>query len=151
PSPFYIVTTSQSAPARNSSALANVSATSLFNPFSADTLRLRLQSTPYGSLPNFTLTSSSQLSSTAYSARNRTYAAFHSVPVQPGGELQLLAAGFEEGEGGLKIKDGYLLGVEEETEGWSICPGDMGERVVRWKGGKDCEGVFLQVVRMPPY
>lgn len=151
PSPFFLVTTSQSTPTSNSSELANVSATSLFNPFSSDILRLRLQSAPYGSLPNFTLTAQDQLSSTVYSSRNRTFAPFHSIPVSAGEELQFLGPGLEEGAGSIGLENGYLVSVGNETKGWTVCAGDLSERVLVWKGGLSCDEVYLHAVGSRPY
>jgi hypothetical protein len=73
--------------------------------------------------------------------------------VSEGGELRFLGLGSENGEGGLGLglKDGYLVGVGNETVGWSVCDGDMSERVLVWKGGVECEKVFLQAVGNKPY
>lgn len=151
PSPFFIVTTSQSTPTSNSSELADVSATSLFNPFNSDILRLRLQSAPYGSLPNFTLTAHNELSSTVYSSRNRSFVPFHSAPVGVGEELHFLGPGLEEGAGSIGLENGYLVSVGNETKGWTVCAGDLNERVLVWQGGLECDEVYLQAVGNRPY
>lgn len=60
PTNFYLVTTSQQESSSNSSHLANVNATSLFNPsanpFEDGKYLLRLISDDYNSLPTFNLT-----------------------------------------------------------------------------------------------
>lgn len=57
-------------------------------------------------------------------------------------------------EGGrtLGLKDGYLLGVEGDVEGWRVCPGDLGQQVVVWQGNATgCVKRYLQAVEKAPY
>lgn len=87
-----------------------------------------------------------------YSSRNRTFAPFHSVLVRPGEKLRFLGPGLDEGDGGIGLKDGYLVSVGNETQGWSVCDGELGEKVLAWKvEEEECDQVYLQAVGDRPY
>lgn len=53
---------------------------------------------------------------------------YNSTIVETGGELQFLPS--KQLKGNLGLKDGYLLTVDGQEEGWTICEGELGEQVV---------------------
>lgn len=130
---FFLVTTSQPTPTANSSDLANVNATSLFNPSLDPTVQepylLRLIEPGYNSLPTFNLTNGTLHTDTTAlgSAGFGTYE-YNSTEVLKGGELQFLPS--NQRRGNLGFRDGYLLTVGGDYEGWTVCDGALGEEVV---------------------
>lgn len=67
-----------------------------------------------------------------------------------GGELQFMAKKQENGNVGLD--GGYLVTVDGEKEGWTVCKSRSGEEVLFWKGtGEDCTATFMHAVTKPPY
>lgn len=165
---FYLVTTSQSEPASNSSELASVNATSPWvhltrspysrlvpanisqfeEPVSNAYFLLRLIGPGYNSLPNVTLASGS-LSMTIDSHRGPK-TKYSSGYIAEDQELKFLS-GVEEG-GNIDLDGGYLVTVNGEKEGWKICGGDNREKVLYWKGtNSTCRETYLQAVRLPPY
>lgn len=123
----HLVTTTQSTPEAESADLANVSATSLFDPFHQPNYLLRLIDDTYNSLPKFNLTGG-VLSTLTNGIDPRTMYVYNSTEVQAGIELQFLPS--EQSKGNLALKKGYLLSVDGEAEGWKICDGTFGYRVV---------------------
>lgn len=127
---FYLVTTSQHAPhgaKHNSSHLANVSATSLFDPFNQMPYLLRQIGPGYNSLPTFNLTDGT-LHSLAYGIEASGPYVYNSTSTKEGEDLTFLPE--KEGKGELALVNGYLLTHGGHGEGWTICPGDLGEQVV---------------------
>lgn len=123
----YLVTTTQSTPEAKSADLANVSATSLFDPFHQPNYLLRLIGETYNSLPKFNLTNG-VLNTLTNGIDPRTMYVYNSTDMQAGSKLQFLTS--EQSKGNLALKDGCLLTVDEESEGWVICDGTFGYRVV---------------------
>lgn len=124
---FLLVTTTCPEYSSNSSLLPDVNATSLFDPNKQETFLLRLIAPGYGSLPQFNI-SNSTLQTESYGPIGFTLEEYNSTTVTSGDEL-----GFEpavQTTGNLGLKDGYLLGVSGETEGWTVCDGEIGQSVV---------------------
>ncbi|KAL1799927.1 hypothetical protein ACET3X_000269 [Alternaria dauci] len=147
---FLLVTTSQIDPSANTSQLKAVSATSLFDPFHQPALLLRLTGPGYGSLPNFTLTDGT-LSTIALAPFSTTeYKQFNSTVVTTGSELQFLAS--VQPAGNIALDDGYLLTVDGQREGWTICEGDLSQEVLSWRGNaSDCTKTYVHAVLKAPY
>jgi hypothetical protein len=75
---------------------------------------------------------------------------YNSSTVTAGSELQFVAQKLEKGNVGLD--GGYLVTVDGEKEGWTICDSDSGTDVLYWRGkGSDCKTTFLHAVTKPPY
>jgi hypothetical protein len=54
--------------------------------------------------------------------------------------------------GNVGLDGGYLVTVDGEKEGWTICDSDSGTDVLYWRGeGSDCKTTFLHAVTKPPY
>jgi len=50
------------------------------------------------------------------------------------------------------LNEGYLLTVDGEQEGWTICDGALGNEVLSWKGtAEGCEKTYLHAVTKAPY
>ncbi|KAH7077747.1 hypothetical protein BKA63DRAFT_542093 [Paraphoma chrysanthemicola] len=146
---FLLVTTSSLDPSCNSSELKAVSATSLFDPFNQPALLLRLIGPGYNSLPNFTLTSGT-LSTYAQAPFGGGTKLYNSTVVEAGKELQFLASA--QPAGNLALDAGYLLTVDGEKEGWTICDGPLENEVLSWKGTADgCQATYLHAVTKAPY
>lgn len=124
---FLLVTTTCPEHSVNSSLLPNVNATSLFDPAKQETFLLRLIAPGYGSLPRFNI-SNSTLQTESYGPIGFTLEEYDSTTVTSGDELGFLPA--VRTKGNLGLKDGYLLSVGGETEGWTICDGAIGQSVV---------------------
>lgn len=124
---FYLVTTSQRSYSSNSSTLADVSATSLFDPLYQPNYLLRLIDPGYGSLPVFAF-GDRTLQTTASGPHGIGTYVYNSTTVEPAKELQFLAA--PEPAGNIGIKGRYLLTVNGEEMGWSICDGPLDQSVV---------------------
>ena len=128
---FLLVTTSQRTPTHNSSRLANVSATSLFDPLYQTDYLLRLTAPGYGVLPCFNLTNG-DLHTAADGPHGIGQYVYNSTGILGAGdELELAPA--VELNGNLGLKSGYLLTVGGEETGWTVCDGALGEQVVRSK------------------
>ncbi|TKA80565.1 hypothetical protein B0A55_02019 [Friedmanniomyces simplex] len=125
---FLLVTTSQCPSTANSSALANVSATSLFDPYNQADYLLRLIAPGYGSLPRFNLTNG-DLGSVAPGIEGVGTFEYNSTGSVVEGE-QLTFSAKAEPKGNLALKNGYLLTVGGEEEGWTVCAGPLEEDVV---------------------
>jgi hypothetical protein len=75
--------------------------------------------------------------------------------VQAGAELQFLAS--VQPAGNLALDDGYLLTVDGQRDGWTICEGKLEQDVLYWKGtngtggATDCRGTWVHAVRKAPY
>jgi len=55
-------------------------------------------------------------------------------------------------QGNLALGDGYLLTVDGEREGWTICEGKLSAETLWWKGeGSDCKRTYLHAVTGAPY
>lgn len=171
---FLLVTTSQLNTSTNSSELKAVSATSLFvrftllysprlffhfskqitnptsqDPFNQPALLLRLTGPGYGSLPNFTLTSGT-LSTIAAAPFGGVLYRYNSTVVEAGKELQFLASAQPAGH--LALDGGYLLTVNGEREGWTICEGALSNEVLSWRGnGTTCQKTYVHAVTKAPY
>lgn len=74
--------------------------------------------------------------------------------MEVGKELAFLAEE-QTNPGNLALSDGYLLTVNGEKEGWTICDGELGQEVLSWKGresGKqNCVDTFVHAVTKAPY
>ncbi|KAB2102690.1 hypothetical protein AG0111_0g9039 [Alternaria gaisen] len=147
---FLLVTTSQIDASANTSELKAVSATSLFDPFHQPALLLRLTGPGYGSLPNFTLADGT-LSTIALAPFSTTeYKQFNSTVVTSGSELQFLAS--VQPAGNIALDEGYLLTVDGQREGWTICEGDLDQEVLSWRGNAtDCTKTYVHAVLKAPY
>lgn len=174
PTEFFLVTTNQSTPSSNSSELSAVSATTFYvrqssphspetpikpfeyfcmltqpqdeDPVSHSYLLIRLLASGYNSLPNFTLADGT-LSTLYESSRSTT--TYNSSSVTAGQELQLLNK--QQSAGNIDLKDGYLLTVDGEQEGWTICRSQTGQQVLAWKGTDGCRATYVQAVDTAPY
>ncbi|GAB7363597.1 hypothetical protein MBLNU230_g4168t1 [Neophaeotheca triangularis] len=147
--PFLLVTTSQRDPLANSSQLANVSATSLFGPPGARDYFVRLIPSGYLQLPTFNLTSGT-LHTTAAGPHNIGTFQYNSTWVEENTELTFAPTNAPRGN--LALKRGYLLTVNGTETGWTICDGDIGQRVVEWQGNEtSCTPTYLQAVKDAPY
>ena len=126
---FFLVTTASDSQAADISKLPDVSATSLFDPNHQPDFLLRLINPGYNSLPQFTLSSSS-LETEAYSFAKLVE--LKSISVQPDTQLVLRSGSQTQNHdtGKLSLLDGYLLAVDGESTGWTICDGPQGEKVV---------------------
>lgn len=126
---FFLVTTTSDSQAAHSSKLPDVSATSLFDPNHQPDYLLRLINPGYNSLPRFDL-SSSALQTEAYSFAKLVE--LDSVSVQS--DMQLVfrsdSQDHSDTSGKLSLLGGYLLAVDGESKGWTICDGPQGEKVV---------------------
>ncbi|KAF2828545.1 hypothetical protein CC86DRAFT_368757 [Ophiobolus disseminans] len=146
---FLLVTTSQADPNPDPSELQAVAATSLYDPFHQPALILRLIGSGYNSLPNFTLTDGT-LSSVALAPFNGGEKLYNSTIVEAGKELQFLAS--PQPAGNMALSEGYLLTVDGEEEGWTICNGLLGSEVLTWKGTTDgCADTYVHAVTKAPY
>jgi hypothetical protein len=150
---FYLVTTTQSTPTSNSSLLANVSATSLFDPYDQELYLLRLIAPGYNSLPTFTLTSNNDLQTLAEKPETAGLgeALYNSTGVISAGEVLGLEP-TQEPSGNLGLLNGYLLSVDGSCEGWTVCPGELEESVIYWRGNATgCVKTYIQAVANAPY
>jgi hypothetical protein len=133
PKNFYLVlTTSSQRPKNNNvSALPNVSATSLFDPYHQRTFYLRTQGPGYNSLPQFNLTDGVLNTPTQNYVTGEPIRPYNSSRVQSGAQL-----GFNpqpEVKGTLALKDGYLLTADGSAKGWTICNDVLGQEVVSFR------------------
>ncbi|TKA49535.1 hypothetical protein B0A54_00202 [Friedmanniomyces endolithicus] len=150
PTNFLLVTTTQWPPTLNSSLLANVSATSLFDPYNQATYLLRLIAPGYGSLPRFNL-SSGDLGSAAPGIEGVGVYEYNSTGTVVAGEELGFGAQVEP-RGNLALKGGYLLTVGGEEAGWTVCGGAFGESVIYWKGtDASCTPTYIHAVANAPY
>ncbi|KAF2165706.1 hypothetical protein M409DRAFT_23996 [Zasmidium cellare ATCC 36951] len=131
---FFLVTTSSPAKFSNIRALPDVNATSLFDPymFYNSAYFLRLIGPGYGSLPCFSLIDGFLTTDVTGPHGQGKYQYWsHSVS-------EHLPFWFNDGlvTGGrtLSLENGFLLGVEGDVEGWRVCPGDLEQQVLVWKG-----------------
>lgn len=70
--------------------------------------------------------------------------------MEAGKELQFLASA--QPAGNLALNENYLLTVDGQKEGWTICAGALSTEVLSWKGTKDgCKQIFVHAVRKAPY
>ncbi|KAK7180271.1 hypothetical protein PSPO01_13687 [Paraphaeosphaeria sporulosa] len=173
---FFLVTSDQSEPSTNSSNLRGVHATTPFvgaspfhlstphspshpipptnppqaeDPVSQSTLLLRLIGAGYNSLPNFTL-ADGVLSTITQGPHGIGSYRYNSTAVTAGSELQFVAQ--KQVSGNVGLNGGYLVTVDGEMEGWTICNSESGTDVLYWKGkGSDCVSTFLHAVTKPPY
>ncbi|CZT16136.1 uncharacterized protein RCC_01977 [Ramularia collo-cygni] len=148
---FLLVTSTCSDYTANSSLLPNVNATSLFDPNKQETFLLRLIAPGYGSLPQFNI-SNSTLQTESYGPVGFTLEEYNSTTVTSGDELGFVPA--VQTMGNLGLKDGYLLSVLGETEGWTVCDGAgaIGQSVIFWKGeDESCEPRYVHAVQTAPY
>lgn len=119
------------------------------DPFNQPALLLRLTGPGYGSLPNFTLTSGT-LSTIAQAPFGGARYRYNSTIIEAGKELQFLAS--EQPVGNLALDEGYLLTVDGQREGWTICDGALSQDVLSWKGnGTGCEKTYVHAVTKAPY
>ena len=50
------------------------------------------------------------------------------------------------------VKNEYLLTVDGEEKGWTICDGDLEQLVISWKGtDESCNATYIHAVRTAPY
>ncbi|KAI5356512.1 hypothetical protein Slin15195_G082630 [Septoria linicola] len=148
---FFLVTTTSRNSAYNSSALPDVSATSLFDGdgASSDLYQLRLIAPGYNSLPRFNL-SDNALHTIAYGAHGLGEYEYESTDVDAGEELDFDPT--PEEASNLSLKDGFLLAVDGDCSGWTVCSGAHSQEVISWKGtDASCEARFIQAVSSAPY
>lgn len=126
-SSFYLTTTSSSEYSANSSNLPDAVALGLFDPYYQENVLLRLTQPGYLSLPNFTLTDSTLHTVSSGPHGLGTYE-YNSTAVMDDQELQFLAS--PQSGGNVGLKNGYLLSVNDQTDGWTLCAGDLSETVV---------------------
>ncbi len=127
---FLLVTTSQCPPANSSALLANVSATSLFDPYTQPDFYLRLIQPGYNSLPTFNLTNGDlHTVAEGIDADGFGNHVYNSTGTVEDGE-ELIFDASTEPNGNLGLKNGYLLTVGGEEWGWTICEGPLSEDVV---------------------
>jgi hypothetical protein len=70
--------------------------------------------------------------------------------VEAGKELQFLAS--VQPAGNLALDEGYLLTVNGEKEGWTICDGALENEVLSWKGtAAGCIATYVHAVTKAPY
>jgi hypothetical protein len=75
---------------------------------------------------------------------------YNSTVVGEGKELQFLAS--VQPAGNIALNDGYLLTVDGEQEGWTICDGALASEVLTWKGtAEGCEATYVHAVTKAPY
>lgn len=129
--PFYLVTTISSHSNANSSVLANVSATSLFDPFYVSLCQLRLIGPGYGSLPTFTLANGTLHTFASGPHGFPANVEYNSTFVEAGTELQF--SGSPEPQGNLAVKGAFLT-VNGMRKGWTICAGELEQQVVSHAG-----------------
>ena len=127
-SDFLLVTTTQCPSTANPSTLANVSATSLFDPYDQKNYLLRLIAPGYGSLPRFNITNGDLHTAAVGPEGVGNYVYNTTGTVTAGQELQLSPA--VEPAGNLALKNGYLLTVNGQEEGWTICDGALSAQLV---------------------
>ncbi|KAK5108356.1 hypothetical protein LTR62_008386 [Meristemomyces frigidus] len=150
PTNFLLVTTTQCPSTLNSSALASVSATSLFDPYNQKNYLLRTIAPGYGSLPRFNLTNG-DMSSLAPGIEGVGVYEYNSTGGVTAGK-ELMFAPSVEPKGNLGLKNGYLLTVGGQEEGWTICQGALEESVIYWKGNAtSCVPTYIHAVQDAPY
>jgi hypothetical protein len=119
------------------------------DPFNQPALLLRLIGPGYNSLPNFTLTSGT-LSTYAQAPFGGGIKLYNSTVIEAGNELQFLASA--QPAGNLALDAGYLLTVDGERDGWTICDGPLENEVLSWKGtAEGCQATYLHAVTKAPY
>lgn len=119
------------------------------DPVSQSKLLLRLIGAGYNSLPNFTL-ADGVLSTITQGPHGIGSYRYNSTAVTAGSELQFVAQ--KQASGNVGLDGGYLVTVDGEKEGWTICDSASGTDVLFWKGnGSDCVSTFLHAVTKPPY
>lgn len=75
---------------------------------------------------------------------------YNSTTVEEGKELQFLAA--EQPAGNLALDENYVLTVDGQKEGWTICDGALENEVLSWKGtAEGCEATYVHAVTKAPY
>ena len=103
----------------------------------------------YGSLPNFTLTDGT-LSTIALAPFGNEMYQYNSTVVKAGSELQFLAS--QQPAGNIELDEGYLLTVDGQREGWTICEGALSTDVLSWRGNaSDCTKTYVHAVKKAPY
>jgi len=132
PTNFLLLTTTSpdQSPNTNTSSLPSVSATSLFDPLSNPTYLLRLIGPGYSSLPRFNLTTDGKLETEASGPHGVGEFEYNSTRVRAGEDLEFSSTAEQAKKGNLGLKDGFLLTVGGEAVGWSVCDGELGQRVV---------------------
>lgn len=125
---FFLVTTTSRYAAGNTSALPSVNATSLFDAdsSSSDLYQLRLIAPGYGSLPQFTIKDNT-LHTIAYGPHGNGEYDYESTEVEDGQDLAFDPTP-EEGSN-LSLEDGYLLAVNGQCTGWTVCLGAHDQQV----------------------
>jgi len=147
---FLLVTTSTTDSTSSSASLPNVNVTSLFDPSHQTDFYLRLISPGYGSLPRFNLSQGSLHTEAENVFDGYQVEEYNSTTVVADQELSFNPA--PHGSGNLSLKDGYLLAVGGDIEGWTVCEGDLEESVIYWKGNDStCEKRYIQAVKDAPY
>ena len=141
---FLLVTTTQCSATNLSATLANVSAVSLFDPYDQSAFLLRLIEPGYNSIPTFNLTNGDLHTISSGIEGFGTYVYNSTGMATAGEELGLRAA--PEPMGNLGLKNGYLLVVDGEEWGWTVCDGELEESVVSFcllneLGGREANAV----------
>jgi hypothetical protein len=100
------------------------------DPFNQPAILLRLTGPGYNSLPNFTLTAG-------------TLSTIAQAPF--GGGLKVYNSN-------LALDESYVLTVDGEKEGWTICDGVLDYEVLSWKGtAEGCQATYVHAVKKAPY
>jgi hypothetical protein len=119
------------------------------DPFNQPAILLRLTGPGYNSLPNFTLTAGT-LSTIAQAPFGGGLKVYNSTVVEAGKELQFLAS--VQPAGNLALDESYVLTVDGEKEGWTICDGVLDYEVLSWKGtAEGCQATYVHAVKKAPY
>jgi len=75
---------------------------------------------------------------------------YNSTRVTAGSELQFLAS--VQPTGNIELDAGYLLTVDGQREGWTICEGELDQEVLSWRGNAtDCTKTYVHAVLKAPY
>lgn len=109
---------------------------------------LRLLPPGYNTLPAFNLTTSNTLST--FISTGRGDYTYDSAPVKAGQQLQFVRE--TRTPGNIALKDGYLVAVDGESEGWSVCKTERGSELLVWKGvDQSCRKTWVHAVTGAPY
>ncbi|KAL1303388.1 hypothetical protein AAFC00_006781 [Neodothiora populina] len=148
PANFYLVTTNQHTPLANSSALKNVSLTTLYDPNYQPDNFLRTIKPGFAFVPTFNISDGVLHCEMAGPHGVGDYE-YNSTHVYSGSELTFRAE--YQGHGDLSLKHGYLLAVNGTASSWTICE-SKGEPVVEYKGkAEGCTPTYIQAVAQAPY
>ncbi|WPH02011.1 Hypothetical protein R9X50_00486500 [Acrodontium crateriforme] len=150
---FKLVTADSYTASFSPATLPNVSAISLFDPFDQANYLLRLIGPGYGSLPVFNITQTGLLQTVAEGPEATGEWVYTSEGAEDGQNLEFTSTSppmKAPVEGSLGLLWGYLLTVNGSEEGWTICDGPIGQKVIKWQG-EGCTATYLHAVDIAPY